>query len=401
MVIRWTIFGLFFLYFVPVGGQTYESGKTYYGSNQYIEYKAGHLPVIISAPHGGNLHPESIPDRSCTGCVYVKDAYTQELIRQMYDEIFQVFGCYPHVIINRLHRKKLDANRALGDAADGNKEAEEAWMDYHHFIQIAIDSVLRQYGRGLYIDLHGHGHSVQRLELGYLISKKDLQHDDEWLNQTRIIHKSSIRHLAGYNEEDLTFAELLRGALSLGQMYENGGYPAVPSRNQPAPSTSESYFSGGYNTRRYGSVKDGTIDGIQMECNRQGVRDTEEHRQDFAATTAKVLKDYLEMYYFKHGELGQYCSTLSANTPEKGFLPKISLSPNPVLDKCRISFIHTNPSPVNVTVMNSVGTILYEKETGQKQLNLNLNGYPGGLYAIIIQSGQNRIIKRFVKLGYQ
>ena len=77
------------------------------------------MPIVISAPHGGSLTPDEIPDRNCTGCVYAQDLDTEDLSRKMYDAIVDLFGCYPHLIINRLHRRKLDANRAIGEAADG------------------------------------------------------------------------------------------------------------------------------------------------------------------------------------------------------------------------------------------------------------------------------------------
>ena len=36
-------------------------------SESYVEYRPGTLNVILSAPHGGSLRPDSIPDRSI-GC---------------------------------------------------------------------------------------------------------------------------------------------------------------------------------------------------------------------------------------------------------------------------------------------------------------------------------------------
>lgn len=174
----------FFFFWQNSFTQTYLPGETYYGTNDYIEYKAGNLPIIISAPHGGDLEPLNIPDRNCTGCVYVKDAFTQELIREINDAIYEEFGCFPHIIINRLHRRKLDANRNIDDAADGNSDGEQAWNDFQNFIEGAKDSIEANFGKGLYLDLHGHGHDIQRLELGYRISKSELQLSDTELNSS-------------------------------------------------------------------------------------------------------------------------------------------------------------------------------------------------------------------------
>ena len=62
---------------------------------------------------------------------------------------------FPHVIICHLSRKKLDANRDISEAAEGNEHSELAWNEFHMFIDIAISSIE---GRGLYIDIHGQSH---------------------------------------------------------------------------------------------------------------------------------------------------------------------------------------------------------------------------------------------------
>ncbi len=69
-------------------------------STGYVAYLAGKLPIIISAPHDGELEPSSIPDRNCTSCVTVRDSWTKPITEAVYDDIFNLPGCYPHVIIN-------------------------------------------------------------------------------------------------------------------------------------------------------------------------------------------------------------------------------------------------------------------------------------------------------------
>ncbi len=46
-------------------------------TKEYIEYIAGDLPIILSAPHGGDMVPEEIPDR--TQGTTVRDSRTEEL----------------------------------------------------------------------------------------------------------------------------------------------------------------------------------------------------------------------------------------------------------------------------------------------------------------------------------
>ena len=49
----------------PLLAQTYQPGTTYFGRSNYIEYIAGDLPFILSAPHGGALQPAELAMRRC------------------------------------------------------------------------------------------------------------------------------------------------------------------------------------------------------------------------------------------------------------------------------------------------------------------------------------------------
>ena len=284
-----------FLFFSPYFYlNQFTAGTSYFDSNNYIEYIAGNLPIIITSPHGGSLKPSSIPDRNCPDCTYQKDAYTQKLSRELKNAIYAKTGCYPHLIINLLHRIKLDANRNIGDAADGNIDAENAWAAYHEFIDSSKSQVNTFYNKGLYLDIHGHSHPIQRLELGYLVSKSTLQQSDTALNG---ITTSSIKNLATSNLNNQTHSELLRGPKSFGTLCENRGYPSVPSSNTPFPLAGEVYFTGGYNTARHGSSTGGSIDGIQIECN-SSVRFNAAARKEFVDSLAEVILDYLGEHYF-------------------------------------------------------------------------------------------------------
>ena len=61
------------------GGPVYEPGSSYFGRSNYVEYIAGDMPLIVSAPHGGTLHPLEIADRKRGE--FTSDAYTEELAR--------------------------------------------------------------------------------------------------------------------------------------------------------------------------------------------------------------------------------------------------------------------------------------------------------------------------------
>lgn len=301
----------FILRITAAYSQAFIPGQSYFGQNNYIEYIAGNMPLILSAPHGGYLEPADIPDRDCTGCAYVRDANTQELTRETANAVYALTGCYPHVVINRLHRKKLDANRDLPEAADGDTTAGRAWYEFHTFMDSARAQVLGARGRGLYIDLHGHGHEIQRLELGYLLSQSELQVTDSQINTSFYVAQSSIENLVGNNLGALEHADLLRGENSMGQLLADRGYPAVPSQLDPFPDSGEPYFNGGYNTNRYGSANGGTIDGIQIECNFDGVRNNLTNVNRFGDTLAVALVHFLQVHYFTDAP-GQWCQTPSS-----------------------------------------------------------------------------------------
>ncbi len=53
----------------------------------------------------------------------------------------------------------------------------------------------------------------------------------------------------------------------------------------------------GYSSARHGSRYGGTIDAVQMECHRVGIRDTPANRADFGSVAADVLGTFLETHY--------------------------------------------------------------------------------------------------------
>ncbi len=307
--------------------QTYVPGESYFDGNGYVEYLAGNLPIIITAPHGGLLAPASIPDRDCAGCSVVNDFNTQELARAFAQAVHARTGCWPHVIFNKLHRRKLDANRDIAEAADGNPAAESAWYAFHAFVETAKNQLLPQFGKGLYIDLHGHGHAIQRLELGYLLSKAELALQDATLNTPFYVDQSSIRHLAGNNVQSLSHAELLHGSQSLGELLAQRGYPATPSESDPFPDADEDYFNGGYNTARHSSYQNGALDGLQIECNRNGIRDSMHNVLRFADSLSVTVMDYLGRHFF--GSADAFLCGMSSTPPEVSLPDQLLVFPQP------------------------------------------------------------------------
>ena len=280
------------------GNAGYTPGASYFGRNQYIEYIPGNLPLIFSAPHGGSLIPGEIPDRTpalCGGMATTsRDTNTEELTRA----ILAAFGPgkYPHVIINRLHRVKLDANRDVVEGACGDAEAEVAWREFQDFIAVAKARVQADFGRGWYTDVHGHGHAVARLELGYLLTAAELRLSDAMLDASSVYeNKSSVRSFSG--QSPLSFSALLRGPAGLGTLLAAASYPATPSQQDPAPALADEYFTGGYNTVEHGCSAGGAICGVQIEHHFTGVRDTAPNRAAYAAVLVGVYQSFLSQNF--------------------------------------------------------------------------------------------------------
>ena len=274
----------------------YQSGKVYFGREKYIEYYAGNLPIILSAPHGGQLTPDEISDR--TYGTFVTDLNTYELTKTIMDSMIVRFGGYPHVILCKLKRTKLDANRDSIEAAQENKYALRAWQEYHHYIEVAKKKITNDQGSGLFLDIHGHGKNPDgfydlRTWLGYLISSEELDQSNGVLNTNSYQSKSSIS--AWVDSSSYSFIEVLRGKVSFGSILDSLGYKSLPSINDLSPDGMR-YFSGGYNTARHGSRSGGVISSIQIELPKPGIRDN----QSTWSSYSKALNSTISEYYKIH-----------------------------------------------------------------------------------------------------
>jgi hypothetical protein len=362
-----------------------------YGENSYTQYHMGSMPLVISVPHGGHLEPETIPDRTCNNPTTVTDSYTIELARQLDTALFNLTGCRPHLIICNLKRTKVDCNRDLADGACGNQEAETAWTEFQHFIDTAQSiSEASAEGKTFYIDLHGHGKPILRLELGYGLSASDLNNTDSFLNLPAQLASSSIQALAANNATDLSHAELLRGEFSLGTLLANAGFPAVPSQQTPNPDTT-AYFSGGHNTSNHTCISPGnTVNGLQLECH-QTVRFSYAGRKLFADSLAQILARYLNFHQLT--DLESNCglpstSSLSADKEEDFFV----VYPNPFDDVIHLSTqqIHGN---FRVQLLTSLGQVISVTEN---QTSISTAHLSSGIYFLLLSDEQTELQRKIV-----
>lgn len=137
--------------------------------------KANAAGVLIVVAYGGSLKPSYISDRNredpsyCppNGCSTDKSSYTIEIAMEMADQLIKNYCRVPYIVINRLHRSKLDANREVREATHGDPIAEKAWETFHKYIADAQLLMRAQLGtatgttslagiRGILVDLQGY-----------------------------------------------------------------------------------------------------------------------------------------------------------------------------------------------------------------------------------------------------
>ncbi len=140
-----------------------------------VTVEAGDLPIIVSAPHGGRQRLKDVPDRTGSAVVPGKpkgsgfqtalDSGTDALARAVADEIAKRLGKRPFLVICNTTRKQFDANRpeSIGVEHDG---ARPAYRRYHDALMRFRAEILRRFGSGLLLDIHGQGSTKDAIYRG-------------------------------------------------------------------------------------------------------------------------------------------------------------------------------------------------------------------------------------------
>lgn len=272
--------------------QKWETGKTYHDDENWTTFTVGDLPLVISVPHGGAVLAPDVKLRDCKGAVTVTDSKTIELAQEIEKAFLAKYNARPFIIISNISRKNVDQNRDMAEGTCGDKTMEKPWNQFHDYIDTALALATKKFGKAVYIDLHGHGHSKQRLELGYNLSADELRDLDA--KSEKMANKSSVANLLA-SDKNLDISQLLIGNNAFGTLIAKEGFDAVPSKQDVAPLEEDKYFNGGYNTRRYTSNKYPNVFGFQIESNFKGVRDAS-GRPAFASAFAEVMGKYFKNY---------------------------------------------------------------------------------------------------------
>jgi len=275
-----------------------------------VDYTPGNINLILTVPHNGN-RKSNIPKRQ-PGCkndegvcqypgkencsqnkickvVTLADMHTKEIAKVVFDAFVQNTKKTPHMVVNNVHRGRMDPNTpTIEGAAQNNAKAIAAYTEYHGSINTAKQSFDNK--SGLLIDFHGQVHKQNSTEIGYLIKIKDLN------EETFDIDDLSIRSLVKRKNGDPK--SFVFGNESIGALFEAAGYNAVPSPSQHFPGK-DKYFNGGFTTKEHGSRDNGgRVDAIQLEIpseiRGEGGRGP---RIKFAKDLAKILDDFYTRNY--------------------------------------------------------------------------------------------------------
>jgi len=232
----------------------------------------GELPIILSAPHGGNLAIPDTPERTgeglrlgAGGFVTVRDINTDKLAIALSAAIDKQFDKKPYLVVAQFRRKFVDVNRQASEAYE-HPNAQAVYDTYHGTLDEYARAVQKQFGRGLVIDLHGQSSARDTIFRGTQNGK-------------------TVAHLvARFGPTAHVGPKSLVGLLS---KYGMKLHPLDDGREQAG-------FAGGYITQTYGGMGVYGLDAIQLEFG--GEYSDLKKIDDTAAKLAGGIEKFAELY---------------------------------------------------------------------------------------------------------
>jgi N-formylglutamate amidohydrolase len=243
-----------------VGAAAAEPG---YVPGDFIVARAGGLPVILTAPHGGEAMIPDVPAR--TRGVTLRDAHTLEITQDVAARLAARLGAAPYVVAARFSRKQIDANRAEVEALQSDA-ARPVYRAYHAEIARFVAEIHRRFpGGALLIDVHGQSTDPSAIVRG-------TQDGD-----------TTQRLLARHGEAALTGPDSILGVLAA------RGHAVVPPNTPLGWPREPAAYRGGFTVRTYAAE----IDALQIELGLQ-VRARPALAEDLAEAIAVFVRAYLK-----------------------------------------------------------------------------------------------------------
>ena len=274
---------------------SWKQGQVIKDEKGWFELEVGDIPLVISVPHGGTIQLDRLPNRdNCEDAVTVLDSYTVPLAEAIKKEFAQRYNLKPTVLITHLSRKHIDQNRELEESfCEEHPELFDAWHWYHDHLDSAVRYAVAEHGESLFIDLHAHGHSVQRLELGYGLTIAEIGRVYSGLDLDELMAKSTLANYKNVHG-DVDLRELMIGPEAFGTLMHARDVPSVPSEQDPYLMSTDDYFNGGYNSRYFTSEDYPKTYGWQIEVN-STARNTPERQEHFASAFAESIVQLLKL----------------------------------------------------------------------------------------------------------
>jgi N-formylglutamate amidohydrolase len=209
-----------------------------------VTIESGDLPIVLSAPHGGREAIPGVRARKGEGVDLFNprsDSFTNQLTVKLADALEKKLGSRPYTVIARFHRKYVDANRPRKLAYE-SEEVKAVYDTYHHAVAEARRDVMRRWGHGILLDIHGQGAEPQAIFRGTQNGK----------TVSHLINRFGRDAVAGKNS---LFGRLAQHGFEV--------YPAIDSEDPE-----HVRYDGGHIVVTYGSGAGGTLDAIQLELGR-------------------------------------------------------------------------------------------------------------------------------------
>jgi N-formylglutamate amidohydrolase len=215
---------------------------------ELVLVQSGTLPIILTAPHGGQMAvpgiaPRNIEGKPKGGSSYVTDwdPETDRLAQGIAAGIETLTRQTPYLVVARFDRKYIDANRAPAIAFD-NPAARPYYEHYHRSIRRFVDQVRANHAAGLLIDVHGQHKFPDSLVRGTINGR----------SVTRLIARAGFAAVTG--------------PTGIFGLLERNGFRIFPANTVPPTGRNEDGgYNGGFTTNLYGSHRADGIDAVQFE----------------------------------------------------------------------------------------------------------------------------------------
>jgi len=237
-----------------------------------VVFQIGDLPVVISAPHGGNMKLPGVEPRTGEGLEsgpagfrVVRDGGTEELAMEVARQLAVRMNGKPSFVISRVHRRYVDFNRPANIAVEA-PSTQVVYDQYHQTLSESVRTIRSKHACGLLIDIHGQGTSAS------------------------MVYRGTSNGLTVSGMKSMLGEESFSGPDSLCGLLKKKGWKMHPD---PLDGKEQSGFTGGYIVRTYGSHQLDGIDAIQVEFGA-------DYRK--AAVRERVAKQLAESIaeYFQH-----------------------------------------------------------------------------------------------------